>query len=36
VPRFASLAGFEVGLGSYINTVFPEEAARYLRGEAKS
>jgi UDPglucose--hexose-1-phosphate uridylyltransferase len=36
VPRFNSLAGFEVGLGSYINTVFPEEAARYLRGEAKS
>ena len=35
-PRFTSLAGFEVGLGSYINTVFPEEAARYLRGEAKS
>jgi UDPglucose--hexose-1-phosphate uridylyltransferase len=35
-PRFNSLAGFEVGLGSYINTVFPEEAARYLRGEAKS
>jgi len=36
LPRFNSLAGFEVGLGSYINTVFPEEAARYLRGEAKS
>jgi UDPglucose--hexose-1-phosphate uridylyltransferase len=36
VPRFNSLAGFEVGLGSYINTVFPEEAARYLRGEAKT
>ena len=36
VPRFNALAGFEVGLGSYINTVFPEEAARYLRGEAKS
>jgi UDPglucose--hexose-1-phosphate uridylyltransferase len=35
-PRFNPLAGFEVGLGSYINTVFPEEAARYLRGEAKS
>ena len=35
-PRFNSLAGFEVGLGSYINTVFPEEAARYLRGEAKT
>ena len=35
-PRFNSLAGFEIGLGSYINTVFPEEAARYLRGEAKA
>jgi UDPglucose--hexose-1-phosphate uridylyltransferase len=35
-PRFNSLAGFEIGLGSYINTVFPEEAARYLRGEEKS
>ena len=36
IPRFNALAGFEIGLGSYINTVFPEEAARYLRGEAKS
>ncbi len=36
VPRFNSLAGFEIGLGSYINTVYPEEAARYLRGEASS
>jgi len=35
VPRFNPIAGFELGLGSYINTVFPEEAARYLRGEAK-
>ena len=34
-PRFNSLAGFEIGLGSYINTVFPEEAARYLRGDVK-
>lgn len=34
VPRFNSLAGFEIGLGAYINTVYPEEAARYLRGEA--
>jgi UDPglucose--hexose-1-phosphate uridylyltransferase len=33
VPRFNALAGFEVGLGSYINTVYPEEAARFLRGE---
>jgi UDPglucose--hexose-1-phosphate uridylyltransferase len=33
VPRFNAMAGFEIGLGSYINTVFPEEAARFLRGE---
>jgi UDPglucose--hexose-1-phosphate uridylyltransferase len=35
VPRFNSLAGFEIGLGAYINTVYPEEAARFLRGEAR-
>jgi len=35
VPRFNSLAGFEIGLGTYINTVYPEEAARFLRGEAR-
>ena len=34
VPRFNALAGFEIGLGAYINTVHPEEAARFLRGEA--
>jgi len=34
VPRFNSLAGFEIGLGAYINTVYPEDAARFLRGEA--
>jgi UDPglucose--hexose-1-phosphate uridylyltransferase len=34
VPRFNSMAGFEIGLGSYINTVYPEDAARFLRGEA--
>ena len=33
-PRFHSFAGFEIGLGTYINTVFPEDAARFLRGEA--
>jgi UDPglucose--hexose-1-phosphate uridylyltransferase len=33
-PRFSSFAGFEIGLGAYINTVYPEEAARFLRGEA--
>jgi len=36
VPRFNALAGFEIGLGSYINTVYPEEAARFLRGEARA
>ena len=36
VPRFNALAGFEIGLGSYINTVYPEEAARFLRGEVSS
>ena len=36
VPRFNAMAGFEIGLGAYINTVFPEEAARFLRGEANS
>jgi UDPglucose--hexose-1-phosphate uridylyltransferase len=35
VPRFQSLAGFEIGLGAYINTVYPEDAARALRGEAR-
>ncbi len=33
VPRFNSLAGYEIGLGSYINTVYPEDAARALRGD---
>jgi UDPglucose--hexose-1-phosphate uridylyltransferase len=36
VPRFNALAGFEIGLGAYINTVYPEEAARFLRGEART
>jgi UDPglucose--hexose-1-phosphate uridylyltransferase len=36
VPRFNSLAGFEIGLGAFINTVYPEEAARFLRGEARA
>jgi UDPglucose--hexose-1-phosphate uridylyltransferase len=35
-PRFQSMAGFEIGLGAYINTVYPEEAARFLRGEARA
>jgi len=34
-PRFNTMAGFEIGLGAFINTVYPEEAARYLRGEAR-
>ena len=36
VPRFNSLAGFEIGLGTYINTVYPEDAARSLRGEVRA
>lgn len=36
VPRFQSLAGFEIGLGAYINTVYPEDAARFLRGEVRA
>ena len=35
-PRFQAFAGFEIGLGACINTVYPEEAARFLRGEARS
>ncbi|NUN47236.1 MAG: galactose-1-phosphate uridylyltransferase [Candidatus Brocadiae bacterium] len=36
IPRVTKVAGFEWGSGFYINTVPPEEAARYLRevGEA--
>ncbi|MFA5840097.1 MAG: galactose-1-phosphate uridylyltransferase [Candidatus Margulisiibacteriota bacterium] len=33
-PRVSKSAGFEMGSGIFINTVIPEEAARYLR-EAK-
>jgi UDPglucose--hexose-1-phosphate uridylyltransferase len=36
VPRFHSLAGFEIGLGAHINTVYPEEAAKFLRGEVRA
>jgi UDPglucose--hexose-1-phosphate uridylyltransferase len=36
VPRLQSLAGFEIGLGAYINSVYPEEAARFLRGEGRT
>jgi UDPglucose--hexose-1-phosphate uridylyltransferase len=31
IPRVASVAGFEMGSGIYINTVIPEEAAKFLR-----
>jgi UDPglucose--hexose-1-phosphate uridylyltransferase len=31
VPRVASVAGFEMGSGIYINTVIPESAAKFLR-----
>jgi UDPglucose--hexose-1-phosphate uridylyltransferase len=35
VPRLNPFAGFEIGLGAYINPVFPEEAAKFLRGEGR-
>ena len=31
VPRLTSIAGFEIGSGMYINTVFPEETADFIR-----
>jgi UDPglucose--hexose-1-phosphate uridylyltransferase len=31
VPRVTSVAGFELGSGIFINSVIPEEAARFLR-----
>jgi UDPglucose--hexose-1-phosphate uridylyltransferase len=31
LPRLSQVAGFEWGSGFYINTVPPEDAARYLR-----
>lgn len=31
IPRLTQVAGFEWGSGFYINTVIPEDAARYLR-----
>lgn len=31
MPRISSVAGFELGSGIYINTVIPEEAAKFLR-----
>jgi UDPglucose--hexose-1-phosphate uridylyltransferase len=32
VPRTANVAGFELGSGMYINDMYPEEAAAFLRG----
>lgn len=31
IPKITTPAGFEIGSGIYINTVAPEESARYLR-----
>jgi UDPglucose--hexose-1-phosphate uridylyltransferase len=31
VPRLTTIAGFEMGSGMYINTVMPEDAARFMR-----
>lgn len=31
VPRISQLAGFEMGSGIYVNTMIPEDAARFLR-----
>jgi UDPglucose--hexose-1-phosphate uridylyltransferase len=32
LPKLSTTAGFELNTGSYINTVSPEKAAKYLRG----
>jgi UDPglucose--hexose-1-phosphate uridylyltransferase len=34
LPRVSQVAGFELGSGIYINTVIPEEAAKFLRETA--
>ena len=31
LPRVSETAGFEIGTGVFINTVIPEQAAKYLR-----
>ena len=31
IPRVTNVAGFEMGSGIYINTVIPEDAAKFLR-----
>ncbi len=33
MPRLTTPAGFEMGSGMYINTVFPEEAAEFLQSQ---
>jgi UDPglucose--hexose-1-phosphate uridylyltransferase len=33
LPRFSITAGFELNTGTYINTISPERAASYLRGD---
>ncbi len=33
IPRLTTSAGFELATGVYINTVLPEDAANYLRGD---
>jgi hypothetical protein len=30
-PRFNPIAGFELGIGIYINTALPEETASYFK-----
>lgn len=32
VPRVSKTAGFELGSGMFVNTAFPEESAKFLRG----
>ena len=32
LPRLSTAAGFELNTGIYINTVSPEKAASYLKG----
>lgn len=36
LPRLSTAAGFELNTGTYINTVSPEKAAEYLRGDLLS
>jgi UDPglucose--hexose-1-phosphate uridylyltransferase len=35
LPRIATFAGFEYGTGMFINSISPEEAAKYYKGEQK-